>query len=139
MAYPGKDSTEDRQRESRESEDRPGAAREIESRVGAARGRFYGEGRSEERSSHEGTLSDRESLYFFPEPVSEARLRWILRQGSSEERAWAVSHLVRFAQWSDIWKYVSRDDVREMLPHLELPESLRAAWGRMLKVEAPVA
>lgn len=80
-----------------------------------------------------------ESLYFFPDQtVSEARVRWILENGSRDERAWVVSHLLRFAMWDDIWTYVTRDDVREMFPDLELPESLRSAWARMLKVEAPV-
>ena len=81
-----------------------------------------------------------ESLYFFPDQtVSEARVRWILQHGSRDERAWVISHLLRFALWDDIWVYVTREEVREMFPHLELPENLRTAWGRMLKIEpAPV-
>lgn len=80
-----------------------------------------------------------ESLYFFPDQtVSEVRVRWILENGSRDERAWVISHLLRFALWDDIWTYVTRDDVREMFPHLELPDNLRNAWARMLKVEAPV-
>ncbi len=80
---------------------------------------------------------DPQALYFFPDQqVSEARVRSILRQGSDEERAWVVSHLLRFAQWDDIWTYVSRDEVRELFPRLELEETLRAAWARMLDVEA---
>ena len=79
------------------------------------------------------------SLYFFPEErVTEARLREILESGSREERCWAVSHLLRFAQWDDIWLYVTRDQVRELFAEIELPESLRSAWGRMLKIETPV-
>ena len=81
-----------------------------------------------------------ESLYFFPDAqVSESRVQSILEHGSLEERAWVVSHLLRFAQWDDIWTYVTRDEVREIFPRLELPENLQAAWARMLKVEAPVA
>ena len=81
-----------------------------------------------------------DGLYFFPdEQVSEARVRSILEQGSAEERAWVVSHLLRFAQWDDIWTYVTREQVREIFPRLELPENLQAAWARMLKIEAPVA
>ena len=80
------------------------------------------------------------ALYFFPDQkVTGARVRKILRQGSREERVWVVSHLLRFAQWDDIWTYVSRDEVRELFPHLELEEKLRAAWARMLDVEIPVA
>ncbi len=79
------------------------------------------------------------SLYFFPDrPVSEARARLMLA-GSVEERAEVISHLLRYAEWDDIWSYVSREEVREIFTTLDLPESLRAAWGRMLKVEAVVS
>ena len=79
------------------------------------------------------------SLYFFPDcQVTAAELRRILGEGSERERAWAISHLLRYAQWDDIWTYVSKDEVREVFPDLDLPETLRAAWARMLKVEAPV-
>ena len=81
-----------------------------------------------------------ESLYFFPdEEVSESRVRSILEQGTDDERAWVISHLLRFAQWDDIWTYVTREEVREAFPRLELPENLQTAWARMLKIEAPVA
>jgi hypothetical protein len=49
-----------------------------------------------------------------------------------------ISHLLRFAQWDDIWTYVSREEVREVFAEIELPENLRHAWGRMLKIEATV-
>ena len=79
------------------------------------------------------------TLYFFPEDdVTEPQLRAILESGSDKERCWAISHLLRFAQWDDIWLYVTRDEVREFFFEIELPENLRSAWGRILKVEAPV-
>ena len=46
-----------------------------------------------------------------------------------------MSHLLRYAQWDDIWTYVTREEVREIFPELELPENLRSAWARMLKIE----
>jgi hypothetical protein len=79
------------------------------------------------------------SLYFFPEErVTEARLREILESGSRQERCWAISHLLRYAQWDDIWLYVTREQVRDLFPEIDLPEKLRAAWARMLKIETPV-
>ena len=80
-----------------------------------------------------------EPLYFFPdEKVTGAELREILESDDRERRAWAISHLLRYAQWEDIWRYVSRDEVRSMFDDLELGK-LRDAWARMLKVdEAPV-
>lgn len=85
------------------------------------------------------SLTTGERLYFFPDQaVSEQRVRAILDRGSLDERAWVVSHLLRYAQWDDIWTYVDRDAVRAIFERLDLPESLRAAWARMLKIEAPV-
>lgn len=85
-------------------------------------------------------MSDQDSLYFFPDQeVTAAEAERILASGSSEEKAWIVSHLLRYAVWDDIWTYVSREEVREMFPTLDLPENLRQAWGRILKVEAPVS
>jgi hypothetical protein len=84
-------------------------------------------------------LGQPDSLYFFPDQeVTAGELRRILREGNAETRAWAISHLLRYAQWDDIWIYVSRDEVREIFPALDLPENLRTAWGRILKIEAPV-
>ena len=81
-----------------------------------------------------------EFLYFFPDSkVTEEELRSILEGGDEERRAWAVSHMLRYAQWDDIWGYVSREQVREIFPRLDLPDTLRQAWARMLKVEAPVS
>lgn len=91
----------------------------------------------------EGPEKAEKSLYFFPDrEVTETRLRQLLA-GPATDRAWAISHLLRYAQWEDIWIYLSRDEVRDILPTLEdLPENLRQAWARMLrvdlKVEAPV-
>lgn len=78
-------------------------------------------------------------LYFFPDQkVTEPEARHLLHQGSREQRAWVISHLLRYAQWDDIWTYVSREEVKEIFPELNLPDNLRQAWGRMLKIEATV-
>jgi hypothetical protein len=73
---------------------------------------------------------DVRSLYFFPDrPLA----------GEPEERAMVISRLLRYAEWDDIWSYVSRDEVREIFAALDLPDSLRAAWARMLKIEVGVS
>ncbi|HSM14002.1 MAG TPA: hypothetical protein VLA66_08020 [Thermoanaerobaculia bacterium] len=81
-------------------------------------------------------LEREESLYFFPDsPLTASQLRQLLAHSPPERRAWAVSHLLRYAEWDDIWKFVSRDEVRSLFPLLDLPEGLRSAWARMLKIE----
>ncbi len=80
-----------------------------------------------------------DSLYFFPDAeVTLAELEGILAGDDAERRSWAISHMLRYAQWDDIWKFVSRDEVREIFPELDLPDTLGQAWARMLKIEAPV-
>ncbi len=104
--------------------------------------RQTGKDTDKSRSTPEETPApeETESLYFFPDQeVPESRVRHILDQGSDEDKAWVISHLLRFAQWDDIWTYVTRDQVREIFPLLDMPEKLQAAWARMLKVETPVA
>ncbi len=77
-----------------------------------------------------------DKLYFFPDqPVSAAALRLLLRDGSPDRQAWAISHLLRYADWEDIWSFTTREQVRDHFADLDLPPSLRTAWARMLKVE----
>jgi hypothetical protein len=80
-----------------------------------------------------------EPLYFFPDQkVTAAEVRHALTDGGIDQRAWVISHLLRYAQWDDIWTYVTREEVRDVFPALDLPETLRVAWARMLKIETPV-
>ena len=80
----------------------------------------------------------RGTVYFFPdEEIGAEAVREILAGDDEERRIWVVSHLLRYAQWDDIWEFVSRDEVRELFPRLDLPDNLRTAWARMLKIEVP--
>lgn len=90
--------------------------------------------------SGKGTTEAPSYLYFFPDrEMTEEQLRAILAGGTRAERAAVLSQMLRYAQWDDLWTYVSRDAVRDIFPDLDLPENLRTAWARMLKIEAPVA
>jgi hypothetical protein len=81
-----------------------------------------------------------ESLRFIPErPMTAAQLKRLLAEGSPELRAWAVTRLLLYADWEEIWAFVSRDEVRELFPLLDLPPALRSAWSRMIGVDETVA
>jgi hypothetical protein len=89
-------------------------------------------------TSDSGNANPPDFLYFFPEEdVTRAELLSILDGDDEERRAWAISHLLRYAQWDDIWTFVSEDQVRDIFASLDLPENLRVAWARKLKIEAP--
>ena len=77
-----------------------------------------------------------EALAFIPEREMTAQeLRELLAEGSRELRAWAVSRILLYAEWEEIWSYVSRDEITELFPDLDLPPALRAAWARILRLE----
>jgi len=87
-----------------------------------------------------GLERDDETLAFIPErEMTAAELRRLLAEGSRETRAWAVTRLLLYADWDEIWRYVTRDEVAELFPELDLPPALRSAWARMLRLEEPVA
>lgn len=94
---------------------------------------------SEKKTSGSSGGGKGEPLYFFPEDsVTASELKKILAASDAERRAWAISHLLRYAEWEDIWSYVDRESVRAIFPSLDLPDNLRQAWARMLGVEAEV-
>lgn len=89
------------------------------------------------RSKPKKARKEEEFLYFFPDQeVTEEQVRAALKKGTEQEKLWAISHLLRYAQWDEIWTYVSREDVRDLFSQLELPTKLQEAWGRLLDVKA---
>src|SRR5262245_953916 len=77
-------------------------------------GAMYEGGRGDGRAEGAG------SLYFFPtEKVSEEQARRWLREGPPAKRLWVISCLLRYAQWNDIWSYVTREEVRECFAELD--------------------
>jgi hypothetical protein len=81
-------------------------------------------------------LEREEKLAFIPERAMTAeQLRKLLADGSEESRAWAVTRLLLYAEWDEIWHFVSREQVTALFSRLELPPALRTAWARILHLE----
>lgn len=49
-----------------------------------------------------------------------------------EQKRWAVGRILRYAEWSDVRKLLSLDDIEEALPHIDLPERRRTMIERLL-------
>jgi hypothetical protein len=76
------------------------------------------------------------ALPFIPDRAMTAdQLRRLLAEGPDDRRAWAISRLLLYADWEEIWGFTTREQVIELFPALELPPALRAAWARMLRLE----
>jgi|YNPNPStandDraft_1061719.scaffolds.fasta_scaffold93781_2 hypothetical protein len=75
-------------------------------------------------------------LYFFWDyAITEEHLRDILRGENADERAWAISRIIQYARWEDIWKYVTLHDIQTHWEQLQwrTPE-LRDLWAYALEV-----
>lgn len=53
---------------------------------------------------------------------------------NSPERLWAISRLLKFADWKDVRKLLTVEDIEEALPQVDLPERKRKALEKALEV-----
>jgi len=57
----------------------------------------------------------------------------LVREGSTEEKAWVISRIVQYAKWEDIWYYLPIADVRESFERLRFRLSQdRELWAYAL-------
>jgi hypothetical protein len=49
-----------------------------------------------------------------------------------EQKRWAIARVLKYAQWSDVRKLLTVDDIEEALPHITLPEPRRTMIERLL-------
>lgn len=100
---------------------------------------------SDDRSPSEKTLSDQipasptesridsGTLPFLPShTLSEAEARRALKNGEPELRLALIAELISFAPWEVIWTFISREELKETLPDLDLPAPLAESWRRYL-------
>lgn len=59
-------------------------------------------------------------------------LKRYIRGDDIEQKRWAIGRILKYAQWSDVRKLLSVDDIKEALPHIELPEHRRTMIERLL-------
>jgi hypothetical protein len=73
-------------------------------------------------------------LYFFWDyDIDEQELREILRHGDADERAWAITRILEYAKWEDIWRFLDVDMIRENFERLRFrrPQD-REVWAYAL-------
>ncbi len=49
-----------------------------------------------------------------------------------EQKRWAVGRILKYAEWSDVRKLLSLNDIEEAIPHIDLPERRRTMIERLL-------
>lgn len=61
-------------------------------------------------------------------------VRRILASGTPVERRWLMERILTQARWEEIWQYLTPQQVRDCLPELKLPPTLKATWARALEL-----
>jgi hypothetical protein len=51
-----------------------------------------------------------------------------------EQKRWAIARVLKYAQWSDVRKLLTVDDIQEALPYITLPELRRTMIERLLPI-----
>ena len=68
-------------------------------------------------------------LYFiwdYDLPLSE--FQNILKNKEHARYFWLITRILEYARWDDIWRYLSIDQIKEILPRLKLRPSLKKCW-----------
>lgn len=78
------------------------------------------------------TQEDRRPYFFWDEDLTVAELRAVLRGPSGFVRDRALGKMLREARDTDVWKFVTPEEVAEALPRIERRLGRRAAFWRFL-------
>ncbi len=80
-------------------------------------------------SSHSGRL-----YFLWDYDMDEAELREILCHGDAEEKAWAITRILEYAKWEDIWRFLDLDLIRANFERLRFrrPQD-RELWAYALE------
>ncbi len=73
--------------------------------------------------------------FFWDYDITEAQIQDALRGENQVEKAWIITRILEYAQWEDIWRYLTVDDVRRNFDQLRFRHpQVRDLWAFALKV-----
>lgn len=59
-------------------------------------------------------------------------LKRYIRGDNLEQKRWAIGRILKYAEWSDVRKLLSVEDIEEALPHIDLSDRRRTMIERLL-------
>lgn len=64
---------------------------------------------------------------------SEEDVRNMLASGDEIEVDWAITRILEYADWKDIWSYLDEQTIRNHIHHLPMRPYLKNLWEYALK------
>jgi hypothetical protein len=73
-------------------------------------------------------------IWEYDEDVNDLRRYIESDDKNSPERSWAIARILKYADWKDIKRMLTVDDIEEALPQVDLPERKRKILEKALEV-----
>jgi hypothetical protein len=73
-------------------------------------------------------------IWEYDEDVNDLRRYIDLEDKNSPERLWAIARVLKYADWKDVKRMLTVEDIEETLPQIDLPERKRKALEKALEV-----
>ena len=66
--------------------------------------------------------------------LSDTKIHAILKGKNEVEKRWLIGRILSHAHYKDIFNYLTIDDIVHFFPKLSLPQTVKKAWQRALRV-----
>ena len=73
-------------------------------------------------------------IWEYDEDANDLRRYIEIEDKTSPERIWAISRVLKYADWKDIRRMLTVEDIEDVLPQVDLPERKRKALEKALEV-----
>ena len=70
---------------------------------------------------------------FWDYDMTDARMRELLKSGSPWEKNWVASRILERAPFDKIWSFLSLEDLKRLLPQLQMRKEIKEVWEKALK------
>jgi len=74
----------------------------------------------------------RRPYFIWDYDLTEEDFQNLLKNGSEREKQWAVTRVLEHAHFSDVFNYLSVNDILIYLPKLKMRSVMRQYWQRAL-------
>jgi len=66
--------------------------------------------------------------------LTKKQVKEILRGENETKRRWLAARILESAKFSDVFKYLTLDQIKQLFPDLKMKKPVKKAWERALHV-----
>lgn len=73
-------------------------------------------------------MNSQELYFIWDYELSPAQFMAILKDEKHPQHPWLVGRILQYARWEDIWRYLTIEQIRNVLPELRIYPPLKRCW-----------